>query len=206
MFRRRRSTAAVLEQELSEAGSKAAETVGELAERALTIAREAGHVASPAIRTATHHSVEGLSRAAERASEALADTAERLAKSGEGHASDAAHAARVRLAEASEKLAGAVRPKPKRHRIRRILILGGIVGAIVALVRSPLRGKITERLFGPPPDDEPGSITLPYGEAEDSTSESIEIHAEPAPPPPAATEGNGVSSQTTSEPADTSRT
>ncbi len=181
MFGRRRSTAAVLEHEISEAGSKAAETVTELAERALTIAREAGHVATPAIRSATHHSVEGLSRAAERASEALADTAQRLAKSGD------------------------VAPKPKRHRIRRILIFGAIVGAIVGLVRSPLRGKLTEKLFGPPPDDEPGSITLPYGENDEPASDNIEIHAEPAPPPPAATEGNGVSTSATSEPADTSR-
>jgi len=207
MFRRRRSAAAVLEHELSEAGSKAAETVGELAERALTIAREAGHVATPAIRTATHHSVEGLSRAAERASEALADTADRLAKTGEVRAADAAHIARIRLADASEKLAEAVRPRPpKRHRVRRILIVTAVVGGVVALVRSPLRSKITERLFGPPPDDEPGSITLPYGEAEDTAQENIEIHAEPAPPPPSASEGNGVSSQPTSEPADTTRT
>jgi hypothetical protein len=206
MFGRRRSTAAVLEQEISDAGSKAAETVGELAERALTIAREAGHVATPAIRNATHYSVEGLSKAAERASEALADTAERLAKTSDVRAADATNAARVRLADATERLAGVVRPKPqKRHRIRRILIVGAIVGAIVGLVRSPLRNKITERLFGPPPDDEPGSITLPYGEAEDSSPDNIEIHSEPAPPPPAATEGNGVGSSPTSEPADTSR-
>jgi hypothetical protein len=102
-----------------------------------------------------------------------------------------------------------VRPKPKRRRrLRRLLIGGGIVTSVVVIVRSPIRTKITERLFGPPPEDEPGSITLPRTETEESSSESIEIRAEAAPPPPAPTASptNGVSSPATSEPADTSRT
>jgi hypothetical protein len=207
MFSRRRSTATVLEREIADVGAKAAETVGDIAERAATIAREAGSAATPAIRSATQHSVEGLSRAAERASEALSETAERLAKAGEGPASDAAVAARVRIADATERLAAAVRPKPKRrHRVRRILIGGAIAGAIIGIVRSPLRGKITDRLFGPPPEDEPGSITLPQGEAAETASDSIEIRAEPVPPPAApATQPEGVSSSASSEAADTTR-
>ena len=163
MFGRRRS-AAVLDRDISisEAGAKAAETVNELADRALALAREAG-------------------------------------------TSDVTTAARTRLADASERLADAVRPKPKTHRIRRVLIVGAVAGGVVGLIRSPLRGKISERLFGPPAEDEPGSITLPYDEKADSGSDSIELRAEAVPPAPVATEANGGSSSPASETADTSR-
>jgi len=196
MFGRRRSTAAVLERDLSEAGSRAAETVAELAERALTAAREAGQYATPAIRTATQHSVEGLSHAAERAAEVLSDTAERLAQNPEIHPSEVTRAARERLADASEKLAKAVRPapKPQRHRMRRALIGIAIIGGIAALVRSPLRTKVTDRLFGPPPEDEPGSITLPYRDEGQSGAEDIEIPPDTAQTAASSVEANGVKS------------
>jgi len=161
MFGRRRS-GAVLDRDISEAGVKAVETVGELADRALNLAREAGQ-------------------------------------------SDVTNAARARIADASERLADAVRPKqPKTHRIRRIIIVGAIAGVIVGLIRSPLRSKISERLFGPPAEDEPGSITLPY-EDKGESADSIELRAEAAPPAPAAAEANGGSTAPTSETADTSR-
>jgi len=205
MFGRRRSTGAVLNRELSEAGSRAAETITEFAERALSVAREAGQNASPALRTATHQSIEALSHAAERAAEVLSDTSDRLAQ-GELHASDATNAARARLAEASEKLAQAVRPKQKqkRHRVRRTLIGIAIVGGIVALVRSPVRNKITERLFGAPPEDEPGSITLPYQDQARSGVDDIEIPADAGQLQGSSGDGNGVPSSSAPQ-ADTSR-
>ena len=123
-------------------------------------------------------------------------TAERLARSGELSAADATETARERIADASERLADAIRPrKRKHHRMRNTAIALVVLGGVVALVQSPLRAKLTERLFGPPPDDEPDSITLPGSEARADEAQ------EPAAPQPASTtanppspEGNGVPS------------
>jgi hypothetical protein len=163
----RKSKTAVIEREVATAGNRAVEVVGdaasEFAERAVAAAQNAQRVATPVLRTAAEKSAETLSHAAERAAVVLADTAGRLAESGEDRAGQAAVAARHRLADASEALAVAVRPK-RRRRIRRVLVLGAVAGAIVALVKSPLRSKLADRLFGAPPDfddDLPESITLP---------------------------------------------
>jgi hypothetical protein len=163
----RKSKTAVLEREAPSAGSRAAEVVGEaasdFAERAVAAAQNAQRVATPVLRSAAEKSAETLSHAAERAAVVLADTAERLAESAEERGGQATAAARQRLADASEALAVAVRPK-KRHRVRRLVILGAVAGAIVAAARSPLRAKLADRLFGAPPefdDDTPESITLP---------------------------------------------
>ncbi len=143
------------------AASRAVDVVGgtasDLAERAVAAAQSAQRAATPVLRTAAERSAETLSQAAERAAAVLADTAERLAEG------QAGIAARRRLADASEAVADAVRPR-KRRRLRLFLFLGVIAGAIVALVRSPLRSKLTDRIFGAPPefdDDTPASITLP---------------------------------------------
>jgi hypothetical protein len=148
----RKSQTAVIDRDASTTGSRAAEVVGEaaseLAERAVAAAQNAQRVATPVLRTAAEKSAETLSHAAERAAVVLADTAERLAESGE-----------------------AVRPK-RRRRFRRMLAVGLIGGAIAAVVKSPLRSKITDRLFGPPPefeDDTPESITLPASAARGDT-------------------------------------
>ena len=176
----RKSKSAVIERELSSTGSRAAEVVSEaaseFAERAVAAAQNAQRVATPVLRTAAEKSAETLSHAAERAAVVLADVGERLAESGEERAGNAAVAARVRLANASEALADAVRPK-KRRRFRRVLVIGLIGGGVVALVRSPLRSKLTDRLFGAPPDfddDTPESITLP------STPPTAQADTEPA--------------------------
>jgi hypothetical protein len=149
------------------AGSRAAEAVGDaasdFAERAVAAAQTAQRVATPVLRSAAEKSAETLSHAAERAAVVLSDTAERLADSAEERGGQAATGARHRLADASEALAVAVRPK-KRRRIRRLFVFSAIAAAIVALVKSPLRSKLADRLFGAPPefeDDTPESITLP---------------------------------------------
>lgn len=177
---KRQSRTAVLERDLSEAGAKAVETVSDLAEQAWSLAREVGHVASPAVQ----RSAENLARALERAADS------KFAKAREQQAAEVALAARERLADASEKFAGVVRPKQKKqsHRIRNTAVALAAIGGVVALFQSPLRAKLTERLFGPPPEDEPESITLPGAAAEP---------AEASPPPLSAGErGNGVPSTT----------
>jgi len=163
----RKSKTALLERELPSAGMRAAEVVGDaasdLAERAVAAAQSAQRVATPVLRSAAEKSAGTLSHAAERAAVVLADTAERLADTSEERVGPAVVAARHRLADASEALAVAVRPK-RRHRIRRLVVFSAITGAIVALVKSPLRSKLADRLFGAPPqfeEDIPESITLP---------------------------------------------
>jgi hypothetical protein len=193
----RKSKTAVLEREAPSAGSRAAEVVGEaasdFAERAVAAAQNAQRVATPVLRSAAEKSAETLSHAAERAAVVLADTAERLAESAEERGGQATVAARQRLADASEALAVAVRPK-KRHRIRRLVILGAVAGAIVAAAKSPLRSKLADRLFGAPPefdDDTPESITLPSAAQPDTGS-----YGESSPPEgeeQATVEGGGDS-------------
>lgn len=180
--RQRNSRTEELEAQASESGSRAVETITELAEQAWTLAREVSHVASPAVQ----RSAEGLARALERAADS------KLAKAGEQQAAEVALVARERLADASERFAEAIRPKKEHHRVRNTLIGLVAVGAIAALVGSPLRSKLTERLFGPPPEDEPESITLPGADMTAPTE-----HSDAPPPAASATgHGNGVPSAT----------
>lgn len=193
-MRRRHSRTAVLERDLSEAGSKAAETISDLAEHALAAAREAGHAASPALQ----QTAQGLSKALEKAADAFAETGEHFARTGEKRAAVAAHVARARLADASEKFAESIRPRKKSHRVRNVLIAVAVVGGVVALVQSPLRSKVTERLFGSSPEEEPESIQLPGSEplgtsparttTTTTTAETTETTET------AGSEGNGVAS------------
>jgi hypothetical protein len=170
-MRGRRSRAATLE-EITEARSRAAETISELAEHAVAIAREAGKNVRPAVK----QGAEGLSHALERAAGTLAETAEHL--SSDGRISAASNAARDRIADASDKLSTAIRPKKKTHRVRNLLIGAAVIGGIFALVQSPLRSKIQERLFGPPPeDDDLPQITLPDDDHEIDVSHASEPDA-----------------------------
>jgi hypothetical protein len=185
----RRGTTAVLERDRSEVGSRAADTISEIAENAIAVAREVGAQASPALQ----HSAEGLSRALERAAESLAQSSEKLARTGEQQAAVAAISARERLADASEKLAGTIRPQKKKqsHRLRNVTIAIVVAGGVIALVQSPLRAKLTQRLFGPPPpdDEEPESITLPGAGAPAAEQPPIDQYTSTA-----GQEGNGVPS------------
>ena len=146
MFGRRKKKAAkALEGDrMRAAGNRAADVAGLAADRA----RQAGRAAAPVMR-------KGAQSAAERAAEILADTADRLSTS------ETAAVARGKLADSAEALAEAVRPKPK-HRIRKLLKIGVIAGAIYALIKSPLRGKLVAKFSGTAetePELEP--ITLP---------------------------------------------
>ena len=91
----------------------------------------------------------------------------------------ASNAARVRIADVSDKLSTAIRPKKKTHRVRNLLIGAAVIGGVFALVQSPLRGKIQERLFGPAPsdDDDLPQITLPDDDppAEDTHVEITDL-------------------------------
>ena len=180
----RNSKTAAIEREVTNAGSRAAEVVSEaasdLADRAVAAAQNAQRVATPVLRSAAEKSAETLSHAAERAAVVLADVGERLAESGEARAGEAANAARERLADASQALAEAVRPK-KRRRFRRVLVIGMAGGGVFVLVRSPLRTKLTDRLFGAPPafeDDAPESITLPSSAPLDEAPEEAAAPAQ----------------------------
>ncbi len=173
-MRGRRSRAATLE-DIAEARGRAAETISELAEHAVAIAREAGKNARPTVK----HGAEGLSHALERAAGTLAETAEHLS-SGDGRISTASNAARDRIADASDKLSTAIRPKKKTHRVRNLLIGAAVIGGIFALIQSPLRTKIQERLFGPPPeDDDLPQITLPDDDHEIDVSHASDPPAAP---------------------------
>ncbi len=122
-----RSRAATLD-DIAEARNRAAETISELAEHAVSLARDAGNAARPTV-------------------EAGADR----------------HRQRVRARRRCiRKAHSAIRPKKKTHKVRNLLIGAAVVGGIFALVQSPLRSKLQERLFGPPPeDDDLPQITLP---------------------------------------------
>jgi hypothetical protein len=179
-MRGRRSRAATLE-DIAEARGRAADTISELAEHAVAIAREAGKNARPTVK----HGAEGLSHALERAAGTLADTAEHL--STDGRISAASNAARDRIADASGKLSTAIRPKKKTHRVRNLFIGAAVIGGIFALIQSPLRSKIQERLFGPPPeDDDLPQITLPDDDHEIDVSHASDIDVSHASDPPAA--------------------
>jgi hypothetical protein len=136
---------------------RAADTISDLADQAVTLARGAGSAALPTVQ----RSAEGLSQVFQTAAGTLADTAGQIAS--DSRVTAAGNAARERIADASGKLSTAIRPKKKTHRVRNLLIGAAVVGGVFALIQSPLRTKIQERLFGPPPsdgDDLP-QITLP---------------------------------------------
>jgi hypothetical protein len=179
-MRGRRSRAATLE-DVAAARGRAAETISELAEHAVAIAREAGKNARPTVK----HGAEGLSHALERAAGTLSETAEHLAS--DGRISAASNAARDRIADASGKLSTAIRPKKKTHRIRNLLLGAAVIGGIFALIQSPLRSKIQERLFGPPPeDDDLPQITLPNDDREIDVSHASDPDVSPAAEAPEA--------------------
>jgi hypothetical protein len=137
---------------------RAADTISDLADHAVTLARGAGSAALPTVQ----RGAEGLSQVLQTAAGTLADTAGNLAADPRVEA--AGNAARMRIADASDKLSTAIRPKKKKtHRVRNLLIGAAIIGGVFALIQSPLRGKIQERLFGPAPsdDDDLPQITLP---------------------------------------------
>ncbi len=174
-MRSRRSRAAVLDR------GRAADTISDLADHAVTLARGAGSAALPTVQ----RGAEGLSQALQTAAATLAETAEHLA--GDPKVTAAGNAARERIADASDKLSTAIRPKKKTHRVRKLLIGAAVVGGVFALIQSPLRTKIQERLFGPAPsdDDDLPQITLP-----DDDDRHVEItdltKAPQAEPDPAA--------------------
>ena len=180
--KQRKSRTEALEAQASEAGSRAVETITDLAEQAWALARELTHVASPAVQ----RSAESLARALEKASDS------KLARAGEQQAAEVALVARERIADASEKFADAIRPKREHHRVRNTMIGLAVIGAVAALVGSPLRSKLTERLFGPPPEDEPESITLPGADLNAPPEHSDA----PRPSASATGHGNGVPSAT----------
>jgi len=146
-MRSRRSRAALLDR------GRAADTISELADHAVTLARGAGSAALPTVQ----RGAEGLSQVLQTAAGTLADTAEHLASD------QKVNAARERIADVSGKLSTAVRPKKKTHRVRKLLIGAAIVGGVFALFQSPLSAKLQERLFGPGPSDDEDlpQITLP---------------------------------------------
>jgi hypothetical protein len=154
-MRRGRSRAATLD-DIADVRNRAADTISELAEHAVSIAKDAGNAARPTVK----QGAESLSHALEVAAGTLAMTAERLAN--DDRVSAASNAARERIADASGKLSTAIRPKRKTHRVRNLMIGAAVIGGIFALTQSPLRTKIQERLFGPAPeDDDLPQITLP---------------------------------------------
>jgi len=151
-MRSRRSRAALLDR------GRAADTISDLADHAVTLARGAGSAALPTVQ----RGAEGLSQVLQTAAGTLADTAGQIASDDKVVA--ASNAARERIADVSGKLSSAVRPKQRKtHRMRNLLIGAAVVGGVFALIQSPLRAKIQERLFGPPPsdDDDLPQITLP---------------------------------------------
>src|SRR5579863_931614 len=150
-MRSRRSRAAVLDR------GRAADTIGDLADHAVTLARGAGSAALPTVQ----RGAEGLSQVFQSAAGTLAETAGHLAE--DPRVGAASNAARVRIADVSDKLSTAIRPKKKTHRVRNLLIGAAVIGGVFSLVQSPLRGKIQEKLFGPAPsdDDDLPQITLP---------------------------------------------
>src|ERR1700682_1784114 len=154
-MRRGRSRAATLD-DIAAARDRATETISDLAENVVSLAREAGNAARPTVK----QGAEGLSHALEVAAGTPAETAARLANDGPG--TPASNPARERIADASDKLSTAIRPKRKTHRVRKLMIGAAVIGGIFALIQSPLRTKIQERLFGPAPeDDDLPQITLP---------------------------------------------
>src|ERR1017187_2205708 len=161
----RRSKSAVMEKQVVDTGiravEKAAETVTDLAERAVVVAREAQRVASPALRNAAHTSADTLSHAAERAAAVLAEAADRLSQE-VAEMPSSAKGKRAAKAAAKAEIKAA-RPKRWRRRFRRTVVVTGLAGAVYLVVtKTPLKAKLSEWVFGPPLDEEDlEPITLP---------------------------------------------
>jgi len=169
-----------------EMGSRAAETVSDLAEKAAELAREAQraatpvirsamvtaaerardaqHAASPVVRSAAATAAGALSDAAEHAAEVLAETADRLAQTGAEQADELQLAARVKIADASERMAKRIRPRRRRRRGLLAVLAGvGVIGAGVGVWLSPIGARI-RMMLGMTPAEEPPpapSIVLP---------------------------------------------
>jgi hypothetical protein len=175
-MRSRRSRAAVLDR------GRAADTISDLADHAVTLARGAGSAALPTVQ----RGAEGLSQVLQSAAGTLADTAEHLAS--DSRVTSAGNAARERIADASDKLSTAIRPKKQTHRVRNLLIGAAVVGGVFALIQSPLRTKIQERLFGPAPsdDDDLPQITLPDDDRHVEITDLTKASQAQAEPDPAA--------------------
>jgi hypothetical protein len=188
-FLGRRSKTAKIERELSDAGGRAVDTISELAEHAVHAAREASRAAAPAVQ----HSAEAMAKAFEKAAETLSETGGKFARS------EAGITARRRLADASEGFAQSIRPKKRHHRIRNLLIASAVIGGIVAFVQSPLRTKLTERLFGPSPEDEPESIQLPGSDSYSDTSSVTGGDSNSSYSSPSETTGGGEEGEETAE-------
>ena len=160
----RKSKAAVAERELS----KGSEAMSDFAEKAVVVAGQAAEKAAHAAQQARRAATPVARKTALGAAETLTLTAEKLAEAAEKLAnSEAGMHARERMADTAEAVAVSVRPKRKKHRIRKVLILGAVVGGIIGLVKSPLPGKLADKIFGAPPeDDDFEAITLPADDAE----------------------------------------
>jgi hypothetical protein len=170
--------------------------IAQLAERALDAARDASQAAAPAIQgSAVQGSAETLTHALERASTTLLEAAERFTPARDARVARATGAAREHLASAAERFAQSIRPAPPRHRLRRVILAAALVGGIVALVQSPLRGKLTARLFGATvdEDDAPASITLP-SDTSPITVSDVPVEYE-GPAPSTTANGGGVASR-----------
>src|ERR1700693_5681107 len=118
-MRSRRSRDALLDR------GRAADTIGDLADHAVTLAHGAGSAALPTVQ----RGAEGLSQVLQTAAGTLAETAEHIASDQKVVA--ASNAARERIADVSGKLSTAVRPKQKKtHRVRNLLIGAAVVGGV----------------------------------------------------------------------------
>ncbi|HEV3124900.1 MAG TPA: hypothetical protein VG266_10025 [Candidatus Dormibacteraeota bacterium] len=138
MLGRRASTAAVADSTTSVAediGARAAEIASEFASRAVESAREAQRVATPVLRSAASSAAGTLSEAAEKAADMLAESAERLAQNGANESSAVIEAARERVADAAEAFAESVRPRRRGRRMRRLVIVGTVIGSGVVVGR-----------------------------------------------------------------------
>ena len=137
--------------------ARAADAISDLADHAVTLARGAGSAALPTVQ----RGAESLSQVLQSAAGTLAETAEQIAADGrvDGREQRRTGADRRRVRQAEQRNP----PKKKTHRVRNLLIGAAVVGGVFALIQSPLRAKIQERLFGPAPsdDDDLPQITLP---------------------------------------------
>ena len=160
----RKSKAAVAQRE----AARGSEAMSDFAEKAVVVAGQAAEKAAQAAHQARRAATPVARKTALCAAETLTLTAEKLAEAAEKLAtSEAGMLARERMADTAEAVAVSVRPKRKKHRVRKVLILGAVVGGVIGLVKSPLPGKLADKIFGAPPeDDDFDAITLPADDAE----------------------------------------
>jgi hypothetical protein len=155
-------------------------------EAARPVVRNARENAEPVVRRGASSASGKLSGAAGRASAALAETADWLEDT-------------AKTQKALSKKAG----KRRFRKVKGLVAIGAVFGAVVALVKSPFGEKVRDKLTGGPyPDelDEPEGITL-----------SVDRAGEPAAGrpkkdesgPTAGVEGNGVGASKAKERIDT---